>query len=97
MEDIHRKEKNDQEVNETSKNEKSDKPDTSKKTAPKQEKKDGKLVNSGGRVLGVTAVEKDLKSAIASAYALTETVHFDNAYYRKDIGKRALAALTEEV
>ena len=61
------------------------------------EKKDGKLVNSGGRVLGVTAVEKDLKSAIASAYALTETVHFDNAYYRKDIGKRALAALTEEV
>ncbi|MBE6550220.1 MAG: phosphoribosylamine--glycine ligase [Ruminococcaceae bacterium] len=58
--------------------------------------KDGKLVNSGGRVLGVTAVEDDLRTAIKSAYALTEKIHFANAYYRKDIGKRALAALTEE-
>ena len=60
------------------------------------EKKDGKLVNSGGRVLGVTAVADDLPMAIEKAYALTAQVHFDNAYYRKDIGKRALAALTEE-
>ena len=58
--------------------------------------KDGKLVNAGGRVLGVTAVEADLRSAIKSAYALTEQVHFENAYYRRDIGKRALAALTED-
>jgi phosphoribosylamine--glycine ligase len=60
------------------------------------ELKDGKLVNSGGRVLGVTAVEDDLRTAIKSAYALTEKISFKNAYYRKDIGKRALAALTEE-
>ena len=60
------------------------------------ELRDGKLVNSGGRVLGVTAVDSDLASAISSAYALTKQVHFDNAYYRKDIGKRALAAKTEE-
>jgi len=58
--------------------------------------KDGKLVNAGGRVLGVTAEADDLKSAIDKAYALTAQVKFDNAYYRKDIGKRALAALTEE-
>ncbi len=60
------------------------------------ELKDGKLVNAGGRVLGVTAVADDLPSAIEKSYALTAQVHFDNAYYRKDIGKRALAALTEE-
>lgn len=42
MEDIHRQEKNEQEVKETSKNEKGDKPDAGKKPAPKQEKKDGK-------------------------------------------------------
>ena len=58
--------------------------------------KDGKLVNTGGRVLGVTAEAEDLKSAIAKAYEFTAQVKFDNAYYRKDIGKRALAALTEE-
>ena len=47
-------------------------------------------------MLGVTAVDKDLRSAIKASYALTEKIHFDNAYYRKDIGKRALAALTED-
>ena len=61
------------------------------------ERKDGKLVNAGGRVLGVTAEAGDLRSAIDAAYALTAKVSFDNAYYRKDIGKRALAAMTEEV
>ena len=59
------------------------------------EKKDGKLVNSGGRVLGVTAVADDLPMAIEKAYALAEKIHFDNAYYRKDIGKRAMKALEE--
>ena len=58
--------------------------------------KDGKLVNAGGRVLGVTAEAADLKTAITKAYELTAQVKFDNAYYRKDIGRRALAALTEE-
>ncbi len=57
---------------------------------------DGRLLTSGGRVLGVTAVDKDLKSAIASAYAKVEKVSFGNAYYRHDIGQRALKATTEE-
>ena len=52
----------------------------------------GKLLTSGGRVLGVTAVAEDLKGAIDEAYAMVETVHFANAYYRHDIGQRALNA-----
>ena len=52
--------------------------------------KDGKLVTAGGRVLGVTAVADNLKSAIDRAYDLTKTVRFENAYFRHDIGKKAL-------
>ena len=55
----------------------------------------GRLLTSGGRVLGVTAVEGSLKEAVASAYAKVEQITFGNAYYRRDIGARALAA-TEE-
>lgn len=54
--------------------------------------KDGKLVTSGGRVLGVTATGKDLEAALQKAYAAVEGIHFDGAFYRKDIGQRALAA-----
>ena len=54
--------------------------------------KNGKLVTNGGRVLGVTAVDNTLKDAIKSAYTLTEKVSFGNAYYRRDIGRRALMA-----
>ena len=54
---------------------------------------DGKLLTSGGRVLGVTAVSKDLKSALEEAYAMVDKVKFDNAYYRHDIGQKALKAL----
>ena len=54
--------------------------------------KDGKLVTSGGRVLGVTAVADSLAQAIDDSYAMVQRVHFENAYYRHDIGKRALAA-----
>ena len=54
--------------------------------------KDGKLVTSGGRVLGVTATGKDLETALQKAYAAVEEIHFDGAFYRKDIGQRALAA-----
>ena len=57
--------------------------------------KDGKLVTAGGRVLGVTAVENTLDSAIKSAYAKTEKVKFENAYYRHDIGAKALKAVKE--
>ena len=56
---------------------------------------DGKILTNGGRVLGVTAVADDLKSAIDKAYTEIGKVSFDNAYYRKDIGKRALEAVKE--
>ena len=52
-----------------------------------------KLLTSGGRVLGVTATAADLKSAVKKAYERVERVHFDNAFYRHDIGQRALKAL----
>ena len=53
----------------------------------------GKLLTDGGRVIGAVATAADLKSAVAQAYTVAEKVKFDNAYCRKDIGKRALAAL----
>ena len=55
-------------------------------------KKDGILVTNGGRVLGATALADSLDSAIAQAYDMVRTIHFDNAYYRNDIGRRALQA-----
>jgi phosphoribosylamine--glycine ligase len=55
--------------------------------------KDGRLVTSGGRVLGVTAVAGTLPEAVKEAYEMAETVTFGNRYMRKDIGARALAAL----
>ena len=70
-------------------------------TLPKEEKdeviyvagaklEDGVLKTNGGRVLGATAVAPTLAEAKDKAYALVEKIHFDNAYYRKDIGQRAL-------
>lgn len=59
-------------------------------------KKDGKIVTNGGRVLGCTAVADTLKQAIADAYALVDRVDFENAYWRHDIGARALQATVEE-
>ena len=53
------------------------------------------LVTAGGRVLGVTAVEDSLEKAIKSAYEKVDGVSFDGAFYRKDIGKRAMKAITE--
>ena len=53
---------------------------------------DGKLLTAGGRVLGVTETADTLENAIAKAYETVKEVSFENAYYRKDIGKRALAA-----
>ena len=58
--------------------------------------KDGKLVTSGGRVLGVTAVAETLPEALKTAYSRTEKISFKGAFYRKDIGGRALKALTEK-
>ncbi len=50
----------------------------------------GKLLTSGGRVLGVTAIGDSLENAIKSAYEKVEKVSFNNAYFRKDIGAKAL-------
>ena len=53
---------------------------------------DGKLVTSGGRVTGTTAVRSTLEEAIEAAYRLSAGVKFANAYSRSDIGQRALQA-----
>lgn len=52
----------------------------------------GQLLSSGGRVLGVTELAATLPEAIEKAYADVEKISFENAYYRRDIGKRALEA-----
>lgn len=54
--------------------------------------KEGKLLTSGGRVLGVTCVRDTLEEAVKASYEKVGTIHFDNSFYRHDIGKRALAA-----
>lgn len=53
---------------------------------------DNKLVTSGGRVLGVTALGDTLENALKKSYDAVEKIHFDGAHYRRDIGKRALEA-----
>ena len=50
----------------------------------------GKLLTNGGRVLGVTKIADTLEQAIALSYNAVEKVCFDNAYYRHDIGQKAL-------
>ncbi len=56
---------------------------------------DGVLKTAGGRVLGATAVEDTLEKAIDSAYSLVNKISFANAYFRHDIGKKAMAAVIE--
>jgi phosphoribosylamine--glycine ligase len=48
------------------------------------------VVTSGGRVLGVTALGKDIRGAVDRAYQAVEVIKFDQAHYRKDIAHRAL-------
>ena len=55
--------------------------------------KDGVLVTAGGRVLGVTDTADNLKDALKKAYKNVESVEFENAFYRKDIGKKAMEVL----
>ena len=55
--------------------------------------RDGSLVTSGGRVLGVTATAATLPEALKKAYAAADNIHFDKLHRRSDIGARALAAL----
>ncbi len=52
--------------------------------------KDGELLTNGGRVLGVTAIGETLEAAIEKSYSLVSEISFENAFYRKDIGKRAM-------
>jgi phosphoribosylamine--glycine ligase len=48
--------------------------------------KDGKIVTSGGRVLGVCAKGENIEAARQKVYANAEKIHFDGMFYRKDIG-----------
>lgn len=52
----------------------------------------GRLTTAGGRVLGAVAVADTLEDAVKNAYRLVDAIQFDNAYYRHDIGRRAIAA-----
>ncbi|MBN2641068.1 MAG: phosphoribosylamine--glycine ligase, partial [Victivallales bacterium] len=52
--------------------------------------KDGVIVNTGGRVLGVTAMGSDIKAAIDKAYAAVDKIHWDGCFCRRDIAYRAL-------
>lgn len=54
---------------------------------------DDKLVTSGGRVLGVTALGDTLETALEKSYKAVEAIQFEGAHYRKDIGQRALKAI----
>jgi len=58
-------------------------------------RKDDVALTDGGRVLGVTAVDGDLASAIRRAYAAVSKIHFDGACYRRDIGAKGIRASSE--
>lgn len=57
--------------------------------------RDGRMVNSGGRVLGVTATAPCLKCAIDKSYELVNSITFEGSFFRHDIGQRALKALED--
>ncbi len=59
-------------------------------------KKDGRLVTSGGRVLGCTAIADTLPEAVEKAYAIADQITFANKYCRRDIGGRALTFLRKQ-
>ncbi|MFQ5941415.1 MAG: phosphoribosylamine--glycine ligase [Nitrososphaerales archaeon] len=56
---------------------------------------DGKIVTNGGRVLGVSAVGDGIENAIKNAYNAVSKISWDGAYYRTDIGKKALMYLAK--
>lgn len=58
--------------------------------------KDGKLVTSGGRVLGVTALGNDIEDALKKSYDAVDKINFENKHYRTDIGQKALNALNNK-
>ena len=54
------------------------------------------LKTAGGRVLGVTDTAENLETALSKAYENLKKVHFENAFWRKDIGAKALKAIKGE-
>ncbi len=50
----------------------------------------GEMTNTGGRVLGVTAIDEKLENAITKAYAVVDMIHWQDCYFRRDIGQKAL-------
>ena len=55
-------------------------------------RKGDKLITNGGRVLGLTAIDDTLEGAVSDAYDNIEKISFKKAYYRKDIGSKALTS-----
>jgi len=53
-----------------------------------------KVVTSGGRVLGVTALGQNIEEAIQKAYIAVEAIKFDHCFFRRDIGAKALKKVT---
>jgi phosphoribosylamine--glycine ligase len=51
---------------------------------------DGEIITSGGRVLGVTALGKDIKTAKENVYRAIKKIHFEGMHYRKDIADKAI-------
>jgi phosphoribosylamine--glycine ligase len=60
-------------------------------------RRDGRLVTSGGRVLGVTAVGDDVPQAIEAAYEAVARIRFDGMHFRRDIGRRRAVAVYESL
>lgn len=54
------------------------------------EQRNGKVVTNGGRVLGITAIGDSLKDAIEASYKAVDCIKWTDAYFRKDIGAKAM-------
>jgi phosphoribosylamine--glycine ligase len=54
------------------------------------QRRDGQVVTNGGRVLGVTALGRDVTAAVAEAYRAVDRIHWDGMHCRRDIGRRAM-------
>jgi len=60
-------------------------------------KQGNKIVSSGGRVLGVTALGDGIEGAIKNAYALVDQISFERCFFRRDIGAKALKYLSKSI
>ncbi len=56
-------------------------------------KSDGRILSSGGRVLGVTALGEEIKETIKNTYEAVDKIHFENRFFRRDIGSKAIEEL----